>query len=90
MPEEEPALDGISFAKDIAHVYMNDKPFGAKAATFKALGHGYSLDSKHVYYLNNILKGADPNSFKVYPHMFGDANAEDKNHKYGEGKKVAH
>jgi DKNYY family len=89
MPEEETALDRVSFAKDTNHVYMNDKPFGAEASSFKALGHGYSLDRKHVYYITNILKGADPSSFKVYPHTFGDANAEDNNSKYGEGKKVA-
>ncbi|MEY3420271.1 MAG: hypothetical protein RIR48_551, partial [Bacteroidota bacterium] len=27
-------------------------------------------------------------SFKVYPHFVGDADAEDKNHKYGDGKIV--
>jgi hypothetical protein len=32
------------------------------------------------------VKNAEPSTFKVFPHFIGDADAEDKNHRYGEGK----
>ena len=36
-----------------------------------------------------VIKNADTKSFKVYPHDFGDADAEDTKNKYHEGRKVA-
>jgi hypothetical protein len=52
------------------------------------LGENYASDSKHVFYKTTIVKGASPDSFKVYPHDVGDTDAEDATNKYHEEIKV--
>ena len=50
--------------------------------TFKALNTFYAVDSKYVYYKNNIVEGADPASFAV---LKGEYHyAKDKNRVYCE------
>ena len=79
----------VSFARDNATVYMNDKKLkGADVATFKVLGENYGSDNRHVFYKTGIVKNASPDSFKVYPHDFGNADAEDAKSKFHEGIRV--
>ena len=79
----------VVFAKDHSSVYMDDKKLGsADVLSFKVLGENYGSDRAHVFYKALIVKGADPNTFKVYPHAIGDADAEDIANRYHEGKKV--
>ncbi len=80
----------LYFAKDNTNVFWKDKKIvGAEASSFKAIDFGYAIDTHHIFYKTAIVKDADPNSFKVYPHSMGDVDAEDKNNKYSTGKKVA-
>ena len=79
----------VNYAKDNTSVYMDDKKLSAAdATTFKVLGANYGSDSKKVFYKTMIVKDASPVSFKVYPHDFGNADAEDATSKFHEGKKV--
>lgn len=76
----------FAFAHDNAFVYMDDKKLKeADVATFTVLGENYTRDSKHVFYKTSVVKSADPASFKVYPHDFGNADSEDAKHKFHEG-----
>lgn len=76
----------VSFARDKATVYMNDKAMkGAGVATFKVLGENYGSDKSRVFYQTHIVKNADPETFKVYPHDIGNADAEDAKNKFHEG-----
>jgi len=79
----------FNYARDKSFVYMDDvQVTAADVKTFKVLGENYGSDYKHVFYKNKIVKGADPQSFNVYPHDFGDADAEDSTSKFHEGVKV--
>jgi hypothetical protein len=51
--------------------------------TFKVLNEFYAVDSKCVYYKNNIVEGADPASFAVLKGE--DLYGQDKHHVYYEG-----
>lgn len=51
--------------------------------TFKVLNKFYAVDSKCVYYKNNIVEGADPASFAVLKGE--DLYGQDKHHVYYEG-----
>ena len=51
--------------------------------TFKVLNEFYAVDSKCVYYKNNIVEGADPASFAVLKGE--DHYGEDKHHVYYQG-----
>ena len=51
--------------------------------TFKVLNEFYAVDSKCVYYKNNIVEGADPASFAVLKGE--DDYGEDKHHVYYQG-----
>ncbi|MBP6827157.1 MAG: DKNYY domain-containing protein [Saprospiraceae bacterium] len=89
MPEYKSTTQELYFAKDHARVFWKDqKVAGAAPSAFRAIDFGYATDGKHVFYQTAIVKDADPGSFKVYPHGVGNADAEDKNRKYSEGKKV--
>ena len=69
--------------------YMDDKRVvNAGVASFKVLGENYDSDNKHVFYKMQIVNGADPKSFKVYPHDVGDAGTEDRGNKYHQRKNV--
>ena len=87
--ENENALGPTAYARDNNNIYVNEKTFaGADAATFKILDEKYTSDKNGVYYFGKKVKNADPGTFKVFPHFVGNADAEDKNHQYGEGKVV--
>ncbi len=89
MSEYKNTTQYLYFAKDNTNVFWeNKKVAGADPATFKAIDFGYGTDHKHVYYHTAIVKDADPASFSVYPHGVGNADSEDKNQKYSEGKKA--
>ncbi len=89
LPEYENTTQHLYFAQDNNSVFWADKKVtGANPTTFKAIDFGYGTDGKHVYYHTNVVKDADPQSFKVYPHGVGNADSEDKNRKYSEGKKA--
>jgi len=57
---------------------------GADPKTFIALSGEYSKDAKNVYYIDQIITGADVNSFNVDK----DGNATDKNGSYNSGKLI--
>lgn len=79
----------VVFARDRKFVYIDDKKLSdADVTSFKVLGENYGSDNKHVFYKTNIVKGASPFSFKVYPHDVGNADSEDANNKYHQGKKI--
>ena len=85
--ENENSMGETVYAKDKNGIYVNDKHLAeAEVATFKVLNEKYSMDKNGVYFRMKKVKNADPLSFKVFPHFMGDADAEDKNHRYGEGK----
>ena len=87
--ENETSLGETYYAKDKSNIYINDRIFsGADISTFKVLNEKYCTDKNGVYFQMKKVKNADPLSFNVYPHYFGDADAEDKNHKFGDGKIV--
>ena len=87
--ENENSLGSGVYARDKNAIYVNEKPLaGVDAATFKILNEKYCADKNGVYFDAKKVKNADPNTFQVYPHFMGDADAEDKNHKYGDGKVV--
>lgn len=90
LAKDEAMSEDDHYGKDKAGIYWKDKKFGlADPGSFKVLGNGYTVDDRQVFYNTKVVKDADPVSFKVYPHFFGNADAEDKNRKYGEGKKVS-
>lgn len=87
--ENENSSGTTVYARDKNGIYINEKRFaGVDLATFKILDEKYSIDRNGVYFNTTQVRNADPNSFKVYPQYFGNADAEDKNHKYGDGKVV--
>ena len=87
--ENELYTENFYYAKDNTSIFWENKKLAdANIANFKVLGMGYGSDGKHVFYKTNIIKNADPDSFKVYPHDVGDADAEDAANKYHEGVKV--
>lgn len=87
--ENEHSLGSTVYARDKNGIYINETAFkGVDVATFKILNEKYTMDKNGVYFQMKKVRNADPNSFQVYPHYMGDADAEDKNHKYGDGKVV--
>lgn len=56
---------------------------GVDSKTFQYLGYFYSKDKNYVYNVNQIIEGADPNSFDVLPDKYG--YAKDKNRVYKNG-----
>jgi hypothetical protein len=87
--ENENSIGETVYAKDKSGIYMNEKHFaGVDVPTFKILNEKYTMDKNGVYYQMKKVKNADPFTFKVFPHFIGDADAEDKNHRYGEGNVV--
>lgn len=87
--ENENSMGETVYSKDKNGIYVNDKHFvGADVATFRLLNEKYTLDKNGVYFRMKKVKNADLLSFRVYPHFIGNADAEDKNHKYGDGKIV--
>lgn len=89
IPQEE-SLEDANYTKDKMHVFYKDKMLNVvNIDSFKVLGLGYATDGKHVFFHTNIVKNADPGTFKVYEHGHGDADAEDAKNKYGEGVRVS-
>jgi hypothetical protein len=88
IPHEE-SLDEFNFTKDKNHIFYQDKMMNVKDINeFKVIGLEYSTDVHHVYHRTNIVKNADPKTFKVYEHGYGDEDAEDAKSKFLAGKKV--
>lgn len=88
-PDNERSRGEVYYAQDKDGIYVNERPFtGVDRASFRVLDEKYTLDKNGVYFRMKKVSGADPLSFKVYPHYLGDADAEDKAHKYGDGKVV--
>ena len=81
-------LKGNSWAIDSQNVYYLDAQRGKYAVpigdyrTFRVLGNCYAADAKSVYYQNQIVEGADPETFAVLKgeHRYG----QDKNRVYCE------
>lgn len=78
---------GNGWAKDKSYYYLsivsaltNKYPL-ADYESFDLLKAGYAKDKFQVYYYGNVLKGADPNSFKVINYT----KAQDKNNCYKDG-----
>ncbi|MEO6818998.1 MAG: DKNYY domain-containing protein [Ginsengibacter sp.] len=87
--ENESFNQDVVYAKDKSNVYVNDKKIiDANVANFKLLGENYASDARNVFYKSIPVKEANPLAFSVYPHDIGDADAEDGNNKFHEGKKV--
>lgn len=87
--ENESSVEDFSYARDKAAVFINQlKIKGADVLTFKVLTLGYGSDSRHVFYKSSLVKDASPASFKVYPHTYDDADAEDARNKYLKGEKL--
>ena len=87
--ENENSLGETVYAKDKSSVYINDKRFAAAdVTTFRILNEKYTVDKNGVYFRLKKVLNADAATFRVFPHFVGDADAEDKNHRFGEGKLV--
>jgi len=56
---------------------------GVDLKTFQYLGYFYSKDKNHVYNLNEIIEGADKNSFEILPDKHGYAKDKNKVYKHG-------
>ena len=88
--QHEESLDDFNFTKDKSHIFYKDKMMSVTDLNgFKVLGLEYSMDHKNVYHGTNIVKNADPKTFKVYDHGYGEEDAEDVNNKFLAGKKVS-
>lgn len=88
-PPDANSLVEFNYSKDKNHIYWKDKILvNLNVADFKVLGLGYASNGKNIYYHADIVKNADPVTFKVYEHGHGDADAEDVKNKYMEGVKV--
>ncbi len=82
-------VNEFSYAKDNQTVFLGKKKIkDADGKTFRVLGLGYGCDSHHIFYKTNIVTGAIPESFKIYEHGYGDADSQDSQHHYLEGKIV--
>ncbi|MGB4959860.1 MAG: DKNYY domain-containing protein [Saprospiraceae bacterium] len=87
--ENELSSGDTYYAKDKNHIFVNDRIFsGVDAATFKIFNEKYCMDKNGVYYHLKKVKSADGASFKVFPHIMGDADAEDGTNRYFEGKAI--
>ncbi len=87
--ENELSSGGYYYAKDKNHIYLNNINFeGIDAGSFKILNEKYCSDKNGIYYNMKKVKNADASTFKIFPHYIGNADAEDKNHRYGDGKVV--
>jgi DKNYY family len=87
--ENESSMGEMVYAKDKNGIYCNEQLFAAAdIPSFRILNEKYTIDKNGVYYKMKRMPNADAATFKVYPHFLGDADAEDKNHKFGEGKEV--
>ena len=89
IPHEE-TLDDFNFTKDKNHIFYQDKMMNVKDINgFKVIGLEYSSDNHHVYHRTNIVENADPKTFKIYEHGYGEEDAEDDKNKFLAGKKVS-
>jgi hypothetical protein len=87
--ENENSLGETYYARDKNKIFINEYVFEkADVATFRIFNEKYCSDKNGVYFRSKKIKTADITSFKVYPHFIGNADAEDKNHKYGDGNIV--
>ncbi|MEP7265611.1 MAG: DKNYY domain-containing protein, partial [Bacteroidota bacterium] len=67
--ENDEFNDEFYYTKDHATIFFADKPLkGADVSSFKVLGKCYGTDGKQIYFKTAIVKGANPLTFKVYPH----------------------
>ncbi len=90
IPPHESTLDDFNYTKDKYHVYWKDKKFDVTdVAAFNPLGLDYATDGRNVYYETQMVKSADPATFKSYDHGYGEADAEDATGKYLKGVKLA-
>lgn len=87
--ENENSLGETVYAKDKNFVYMNELSFSNfDVTTFRILNEKYVQDKNGIYYKMKKVEKADVGSFRVFPYVVGDADAEDKNHRFGEGRIV--
>lgn len=87
--ENESSMGEMVYARDKNGIYCNEHFFSvADIHSFRILNEKYTSDKNGVYYKMKRISNADAATFKVYPHFLGDADAEDKYHKFGEGKVV--
>lgn len=87
--DNERSRGDVYYAQDKDHIYVNDAPFtGVDRTSFRILDEKYTVDKHAVYYRMKRMPQADPVTFKVFPHYMGDADAEDKDRRYGDGKVV--
>lgn len=86
-PENQNLTGELYFSKDNKSIFANNQKFErADLATFKVLNDKYTVDKNGVYYHMKKVKGADAATFNVFPHQMGDADAEDHNNNYLDGK----
>ena len=81
------SLGDTYFAKDCRHIYAYGKILPkADLNSWKLIGHLYSCDDSHIYYVNRKISAADRKSFRLYTPMtapsFCDLLARDDNNCY--------
>jgi hypothetical protein len=87
--ENELSSSETYYARDKNSVFVNDKIFSnIDKASFRILNEKYCMDKNGVYFQMKIVKEAHAATFSVFPHIMGDADAEDKKNRYFEGKIV--
>ncbi|AFY40145.1 hypothetical protein Lepto7376_4007 [[Leptolyngbya] sp. PCC 7376] len=74
------------FSRDANQIYWKSIPVTEDVEHWQILSRGYSKDRDNVYYLRNIVEGADPESFVVTGEV--TSHAEDKNHSYNMGRRI--
>ena len=81
------SLGDTYFAKDCRHIYAYGKILPkADLNSWKLIGHLYSCDDSHIYYVNRKISAADRKSFRLYTPLtapsFCDLLARDDNNCY--------
>lgn len=87
--ENDQFLGEYVLARDKRAVYVKEREHkNADVSSFVILDEKYNKDLKSVYYRDKLIPGADPLSFEVLPHTYGDIDSQDKLSTYFEGKRV--
>lgn len=60
----------------------------ADVATLHAVGRGYAIDVRHVWYDGHVVRGADPSTFRIDESYVGDADAEDRGGPWSRGERL--
>jgi hypothetical protein len=76
--EQKYVIKGTSVAYFDDYYFKEPKPIPeADAATFAQIGRWFAHDERHVYFLHNIVDGADPATFTVLGGYSNDHWAKD-------------